>query len=281
MHLAAESGSHECCELLLHHNLDLDIQATELHKSITPIICAIRQRNESIVKFLIQRGCSLNPRPFDTHTVLNEAIAHDLELCTVEAILVGGASLSAVDAHMACPLWHAIDRGNPHVIKLLLQCNAEHAICSCCPLGQHRMYSGVLRTSVDFSCCPLVHALHSDNLEFVSWLVAAYTQDCAKTLFHAIQLVHPIDVGYHEMMDGPPWALAPDLATPLSATGWLSVMPLACRPQSLLRQCRRAVRKHLGQGHIVIKKISLLNLPPLLHNYLMFSDLEPPDEAKK
>ncbi|XP_005100995.1 ankyrin repeat domain-containing protein 17 [Aplysia californica] len=242
LHLAAESGSTECCELLLEQGMDINIRGCE---NIMPVISAIRCHRMSAIRFFISKGCAMGKKTEDTHTVLNEAIFRDIDFDVIEKMLARGASPNTVDANSTLPLWHAVDSCNFPVIKLLLQCNSEYSV---------KTQSVLVPCS---PCSPISHAIHRENPTLIQWLVAAYSEDVAR-------LLRGTECQY---------------SSPSGSSHLLSlVRDLVKQPQSLLRQCRRAIRKQLGCGYVVNQKVCKLKLPTLLHNYMLFSDLDPPSD---
>ncbi|CAL1530408.1 unnamed protein product [Lymnaea stagnalis] len=244
LHLSAEGGSVECCDLLIRCGISKDIRNCD---GITPLISAIRYFRTTTVLYFINRGCSMEKLPGDTVTALNEAVCRDVDSFIIGKMLAHGANPNAVDRSHSLPLWHAVDNCNFEVVRLLLLCNSEFAqetksvLAPCSP------------------CSPIAHCVHKENPRLIQWLVAAYAEESAIVL-RKMNLFYTI---FH--LEDPSVA---DLVSELTS-----------QPQSLLRQCRRTIRKNLGFGMSVSNKISRLPLPTLLYNYMLFSDLDLPQEA--
>ncbi|CAG5119476.1 unnamed protein product [Candidula unifasciata] len=231
LHLAAEGGSIECCNLLINHGVSINIRCCD---GVTPLISAIRFFRMPVVDFFLNQGCSLEKLPSDDVTALNEAVYRDIDTSVIEKMLAHGASPNTLDRFHTLPLWHAIDNCNFTVIKLLLLCNSDYPMLS------------------------ITHCVHKENPTLIRWLVAAYAEDAASLLRKMNSLYSVLNLEDLSIAD--------------------LVSDLIMQPQSLLRQCRRSIRKRLGSGTSVNQKISALGLPSLLHNYMLFSDLELPSE---
>lgn len=244
LHLAAEGGCIACCELLMKHGISIDIRCCD---GVTPLISAIRFYRLPVVHYLINQGCCLERLPGDIVTALNEAVYRDIDTCVIEKMLAHGASPNTMDRFHTLPLWHAIDNCNFAVIKLLLQCNSDYTkqtesmLAPCSP------------------CSPIMHSVHKVNATLIQWMVAAYAEE-ASTVLRKMNTVYSL----FNLEDASVMELVRDLTM---------------QPQSLLRQCRRNIRKCLGSGASVNHKISTLKLPSLLHNYMLFSDLDPPSDG--
>ncbi|GFO30221.1 ankyrin-1 [Plakobranchus ocellatus] len=244
LHLAAESGNLSCCDILMDQGVDKNIRCCD---GVTPLISAIRSHRILCAHHLIEHGCSLAHRPGDVITPLGEAVYRDVDHQLIRRLLVEGASPNIADRFHTLPLWHAIHNLNFIVVKMLLQANSNH----------WRQTESMLY--VCSPCSPVTHALHQDSPTLVKWMLAAYAEEAADILRAA--LTDRISSGL-----------------PVGEIGCI-VQELKS-PQPLLRLCRRAVRRQLGAGLCVHDKISSLRLPSLLHNYLLFSDLDLPEEAK-
>ena len=248
LHMAAESGNVECCELLLAHNLDFNTQTLE---GITPLISAIHHRNNSVITYFISKGCILDQQPNSTLLALNEAIKNDIDIDIIEKLLASGASPDISDKYCTLPLWHAVEKENLSVVKLLMQCNSQLAVESSCAQCS--------------PCTPLVHAIHKENFTLVHWLISAFGDTAVKSIRKIINSVNTAP-NLHIYINS--------LGEPISSNFLSSLATVISAPQSLLCQSRRAVRQELGCGYVVNQKIASLKLPSLLHNYMLYSDLE-------
>lgn len=110
LHFAAIStagpGACECAELLIEHGADInDVRDADKH---SPLITAVLQQNEPIVRVLLQRGARIDVRvghPWsDGSTALHLAASLGLARC-VRTLLEYRADCSATDAvRLRC--WH-------------------------------------------------------------------------------------------------------------------------------------------------------------------------------
>lgn len=240
LHLAAEGGSIECCDLLIKHGISMDIRNTE---GVTPFISAVRNFRLPTILYFLNLGCSLEKLPGEKFTALNEAVSRDLDRFIIKKMLACGANPNSVDHANALPLWYAVDNANFPVIKLLLQSNSDFS-------KQNESYA-----SPCSPCSPIIHSVHKENPTLVQWLVAAYAEEGA-TILRNMNI-------FYAMLQMEDFSMAEIMSETLF------------KPQSLLRLCRRQIRKTLGSGLSVSSKISHLQLPPLLTSYMMFSDLDP------
>ncbi|KAK6999613.1 ankyrin repeat domain-containing protein 17 [Biomphalaria glabrata] len=240
LHLAAEGGSIECCKLLIQCGLSINARNFE---GVTPLICAIRTTKTPVILYLLSQSCSVQKLQGDAYTALTEAVYRNMDKFVIEKILTQGASPNETDHFNTLPLWYAVDNLNLPVVKLLLMCNCDflsetESVFAPCVL-----------------CSPMTHAVHKASPVLVQWLVSAYAEEGASIL----RKMNLCNV-FHD----------PDNSEFVSM-----IHQLVSQPQSLLRQCRRTIRKQMGHGVQVGKKIACLHLPTLLYNYMLFSDLEP------
>ena len=124
-HRAAECGNKEMLLALLDAGCDVDAEANNNCKGITPLMYAAGRGNRGCVELLLQRGADVRTSTYFKHTV-----AHCAAECgdkdTLLAVLDAGCPVDTVeDREEMTPLLCAARRGNADCMELLLQRGAD------------------------------------------------------------------------------------------------------------------------------------------------------------
>ena len=122
LHIAADKGNEECCQLLLAHNALPNIHDAS---GFTPVVIAARRGHANIVKMLIDAGSNVKKPTFRIRaTALHWAATNGHYGC-VCLLLKAGANPEAQTVHRRTPLMLASRSDNPDIVEELLAAGAN------------------------------------------------------------------------------------------------------------------------------------------------------------
>ncbi|KAG8440056.1 hypothetical protein GDO86_006013 [Hymenochirus boettgeri] len=215
----------------------------------TPIHDASRHGNVPLLKQLIDSGVCVNLVTVDSITPLHEACLHGHIQC-VKLLLAAGAQVDARNIDSSTPLCDASAAGSLECIKLLIDFGAKvnPPLFTASPLHEASM-SGANVNAAKLHETALHHAAKVKNKDLIKMLV---------------------EFGGNVYARDNRGKKPSDYTWPNSPTArcfeYYEKMP-----KSLSQLCRVNLRKALGQG--AIEKVSKLNIPPRLREYLVFNEL--------
>ncbi|KAG8440055.1 hypothetical protein GDO86_006013 [Hymenochirus boettgeri] len=260
----------------------------------TPIHDASRHGNVPLLKQLIDSGVCVNLVTVDSITPLHEACLHGHIQC-VKLLLAAGAQVDARNIDSSTPLCDASAAGSLECIKLLIDFGAKvnPPLFTASPLHEASMSgkSDCVKLLIDLGANLEAHDCHFGTPLHVA--CAREHLDCAKILLnaganvnaaklHETALHHAAKVKNKDLIKmlvefgGNVYARDNRGKKPSDYT-WPNSPTARCfeyyekMPKSLSQLCRVNLRKALGQG--AIEKVSKLNIPPRLREYLVFNEL--------
>ncbi|KAH9052612.1 ankyrin repeat-containing domain protein [Lactarius vividus] len=121
LHRASEDGHADIVQLLLDHNVDVDLPS-KFHQ--TPLLVASCTGDVEISRLLIQHGANVNSRSSAGYTPLNVA-SHKGHLDVVRLLIDNGAGVDSPDDKHQTPLHSAAAKGHLETMKLLLDSGAD------------------------------------------------------------------------------------------------------------------------------------------------------------
>ena len=124
IHSAVFANKKEVVNILIKCGADIN---KENRRKITPLQIAVQNRNEDIVKLLIQNGAKIDPRMESGcyQAPLHQAV-EDNEKSIVELLLKNGANIEVRDIiGKRSPLHYAADNNLTSILKLLLENGAD------------------------------------------------------------------------------------------------------------------------------------------------------------
>ncbi|KAK7463322.1 hypothetical protein BaRGS_00038123 [Batillaria attramentaria] len=295
LHLAAERGKQECCELLLDAGAAIDAQdglgATPLHvmqflissgadmerrpnNGNSLMHLAAAGGSEQCCKELWAHGLNINEQNSDGNTPLFCAV-HAKQVKTANFLLKAGCRVDERGLHGMTALNEAAFIGHVPLLKTLLRHGADPGLAD--DVGTLPLWFGVdswsqenvrllleahspFRTRSTLNpqcgpCDPLEHAAHRQRDMFVSWMLAVYGEEAANCLRLCLPSL--------ERTQG------------VKSSSLLEWQEKVVHPQSLLVECRRTIRRSLTKDAVLSAPHSLkdLSLPQTLKNFLCLQDL--------
>lgn len=159
LHVAAEGGSTEICELLLEHGAAIEVIAAASQS--TPLLLAAQNDQLSVVQLLISRNANVNAKNGYGNTSLHEATRQGFE-SIVDALLLGGADVNAQNKKGSTPL-HFLCYGDRadvpvHLVRKLIAAGADCGVVDgrgntpflvCCSSGRMDIIDLLLQAGSD------------------------------------------------------------------------------------------------------------------------------------
>ncbi|XP_013417088.1 serine/threonine-protein phosphatase 6 regulatory ankyrin repeat subunit A [Lingula anatina] len=221
-------------ELLINAGADLNVKDTVGN---TPIIIAATEGLCKTIRKLCLANCDVNLCNTDQQRTALHYMAMKGHVECVEELLYAGAHPDIPDAGGCTPLWHAINRNQIGVAKLLLRSN--------CGFG-FKNYSFKCDTSM------LQLALEKGHPEIVKMLVIAGCDSHRLGIWLANENIEQV------------------IRENVGLWDWLQEM--AATPNTLKQLCRLCVRE--AMNHEVICKTEHLFLPQAMKDYIALKELD-------
>ena len=250
LHIATSKKSVEMIELLLASGADINLVR---NKNITPLMDSIIDENEEITLLLLKHGAdvTISHYMFDSKTcILSEAVRRSASGRIIEALCEAGADLNYKDTCHHVPLSRAVERANFPAMKCFIRYG-----CMIDPPRKRRkrVSKSQKRLDKELGKRSLLHvAIQSKNIEIIKLLytAGAFTY---KKLIECYDDDNLKDI----------YTNHPDLLK--------LIEKLATNPTSLVLACRNTVNGILRRP--LPSTVPQLDLPPLVRDFLLYSDL--------
>ncbi|KAK2743236.1 hypothetical protein FQN57_004925 [Myotisia sp. PD_48] len=120
--VAATAGYVPVAKLLVEAGADIELK-DEWAKE-TPLFEAVRRKQESMVKYLLDAGANMEAENWEGETPLHVAVRLD-HGPIVKLLLEYGANVDVIDEHNKTPLYYALDKCFKSIARLLLDAGAR------------------------------------------------------------------------------------------------------------------------------------------------------------
>ncbi len=126
---AAETGNSECLDLLLQHNLHLDILDKVNFSTVEQraLLFTVLRNDEEMLKTLTEYGFCVRPWPGNQsalHAAAGQGNVNCLNFVLEQEGFQDENVIKAIDWYRRSPLWYAANRGHPECIKILIKAGA-------------------------------------------------------------------------------------------------------------------------------------------------------------
>ena len=250
LHTATKNKSVEMIELLLASGADINVVR---NKNITPLMDSIMDKNEEITMLLLKHGADVNISHFFFRSktcILSEAVRNSASERIMVALCEAGADLNFKDKYHHTPLSEAIRRAN----FLAMKCFIRYG-CTIDPPRKKRKRVDKWQKRIDKEVGnrSLLHiAIQSKNIEIIKLLytAGAFTN---KKLMECYDDDNLKDI----------YSNHPDVLE--------LIEKLATNPTSLVLVCRNTINCILQRP--LPSTVQQLDLPPLIRDFLLYSDL--------
>lgn len=235
LHYAA--GSAMGVELLLKSGADPDIQDPAGN---TPLIIAATEGFCNVISLLCDYKCDVNICNVEQQRCAIHYVAMKGHVECVETLLYSGAHPDMPDKDGSTPLWHAINRNQINIVKLLLRSNCGFSL-SINNKGQDQNTNSLLKLALEKGHPEIIKMLvitGCDSHKLYVWLMAGVFE--------------------------------PALQVNRGLWDWLDNMS---QTPNTLRQLARLSIRH-SMGHEVVRLIEYLSLPKAIKDYIALKELD-------
>ncbi len=173
------------CLTLISNKADVNLGAT------SPIIDAIRQKDEAMVRLLLEHGAALETRGFKDDTALGIAASeHNVSIC--QLLVEHGANVNATNGNGATPIFHSINEDDFAITEFLV---TNHALLNIADhAGESPLVQAMDRPKISIFALLLEHKADPNqiaamrgysSLSPLGWAILAGRPDMVSLLLEA------------------------------------------------------------------------------------------------